>query len=105
MTNRKSDNRIVRHNRIRSKVQGTAARPRLAVYRSNRYLEAQVIDDAAGKTLFSAKMDDAAKLGAEMAKRAKAAGIETVVFDRGGFRFAGKVAAIAAAAREGGLKF
>ena len=98
-------NRTRRHNRIRAKVKGTAARPRLAVYRSNRFVEAQVIDDDAGKTLVSAKMDDAKALGTDIAKRAKAAGITAVVFDRGGFRYAGRVARVAEAAREGGLKF
>ena len=105
MSTRKGNNRIVRHSRIRSKVAGTALRPRLAVYRSNRYLEAQVIDDTLGRTLFSAKMDDAQKLGAEIVKRAKDAGITAVVFDRGGFRYAGAVKALADAVREGGLKF
>lgn len=104
-----------RHARIRSRVTGTAARPRLAVYRSNRYIHVQIIDDVAGKTLVSGstkdvaagdkKMDAAKKLGSELAKRAKAAGVETVVFDRGGFRYTGRVATLAAAAREAGLKF
>jgi large subunit ribosomal protein L18 len=94
-----------RHNRIRAKVKGTSERPRLAVYKSNRYMEAQVIDDTAGRTLLSAKMDDAKKLGTDIAKRAKAAGISTVVFDRGGFRYTGRIAVLADAAREGGLKF
>jgi len=94
-----------RHNRIRAKVTGTPERPRLCVYRSNRYIEAQVIDDVSGKTLVAGKMDDAQKLGSDIAKRAKAAGIEKVVFDRGGFRYTGRVAALATAAREGGLKF
>jgi len=94
-----------RHNRIRAKVKGTLARPRLCVYRSNRYMEAQIIDDTAGKTLVSGKMDDAKKLGVEIAKKAKAAGIEAVVFDRGGFRYTGQVALLAQAARDGGLKF
>src|SRR3989344_6651594 len=93
-----------RHNRIRAKVKGTLARPRLCVYRSNRYMEAQIIDDTAGKTLVSGKMDDAKKLGVEIAKKAKAAGIEAVVFDRGGFRYTGQVALLAQAARDGGLK-
>jgi large subunit ribosomal protein L18 len=75
------------------------------VYRSNRYIEAQVIDDTKGHTLFSVKMDDAKKLGAEIAKRAEAAGITAVVFDRGGFRYTGRVAAVAQAARDGGLTF
>ncbi|MBX4192265.1 50S ribosomal protein L18 [Candidatus Parcubacteria bacterium] len=98
-------NRIRRHNRIRAKVSGTAERPRFCVYKSNRYLEAQLIDDTKGKTLFSGKMDDAAKLGKDIATRAKAAGITKVVFDRGGFRYTGQVAALAAAARESGLEF
>lgn len=99
------NNRQRRHNRIRAKVQGTAERPRLAVYKSNRYLEVQVIDDTAGKTLASIKVDDAKKAGIEIAKKAKAAGIESVVFDRGGFRYTGAIAVLADAAREGGLKF
>lgn len=99
------NNRIRRHNRIRAKVKGTAARPRLCVYKSNRYLEVQVIDDTAGKTLASIKVDDAKKAGAEIAKKAKAAGIDSVVFDRGGFRYTGAIATLADAAREGGLKF
>jgi large subunit ribosomal protein L18 len=98
-------NRTRRHNRIRAKVQGTAQRPRLAVYKSNRYLEAQVIDDDKGHTLAAVKMDDAKKAGAEIAKAAKAAGISAVVFDRGGFRYTGAIATLADAAREGGLKF
>lgn len=98
-------NRIRRHNRIRAKVQGTAERPRLCVYKSNRYLEVQVIDDAKGMTLASVKMDDAAKAGQEIAKKAKAAGVDAVVFDRGGFRYTGAIATLADAAREGGLKF
>ncbi len=98
-------NIIRRHNRIRAKVKGTPERPRLAVYRSNRYMEAQVIDDTVGKTLMSAKMNDAVKVGEDIAKRAKAAGITKVVFDRGGFRYTGSVAALAEAARKGGLEF
>lgn len=99
------NNRIRRHNRIRAKVQGTALRPRLCVYKSNRYLEVQVIDDTAGKTLASVKLDDAKKAGQEIAKKAKAAGVEAVVFDRGGFRYTGAIAVLADSAREGGLKF
>ncbi len=104
-----------RHNRIRKAVVGSAARPRLSVYKSNRYIHAQIIDDAAGKTLVSGstrdiakgakKMDGATKLGSELATRAKAVGISTVVFDRGGFRYTGRVAAVAEAARAGGLEF
>lgn len=106
-----------RHARIRAKVSGTSERPRLAVYKSNRYLHAQIIDDTAGKTLVSGstkaegkakqtkKMDAAKALGLDLAKRAQAAGITTVVFDRGGFRYTGRVSMLAEAAREGGLKF
>ena len=97
--------RIRRHARIRAKVKGTAERPRLCVYKSNRYMEAQLIDDTKGNTLIAGKMDDAGKLGEDIAKRAKAAGIAKVVFDRGGFRYAGRVAALADAARKGGLEF
>lgn len=99
------DKRIARHNRIRAKVQGTALRPRLCVYKSNRYLEAQVIDDTKGRTLASVKSDDAQKAGEEIAKKAKTAGITKVTFDRGGFRYAGRVAALAEAARKAGLEF
>ncbi len=101
----KTQGRIRRHKRVRARVAGTAVRPRLSVYKSNRYLEAQLIDDAAGVTLVSGKMDDAQKLGAHIAKLAKDKGITRVVFDRGGFRYTGGVAILAAAAREGGLQF
>ncbi len=103
-----------RHARIRAKIAGTAARPRLAVYKSNRYVHAQIIDDEARKTLvagstkeFNAgkKLDSAKKLGEELAKRAKEARISKVVFDRGGFRYTGRVAAVAEAARAAGLEF
>lgn len=107
-----------RHARIRARVIGTAERPRLAVYKSNRYMHIQLIDDEKGVTLLAGstkaakgskkqakKMDAAKVLGADLAKRAKAAGIAAVVFDRGGFRYTGRVATLAEAAREGGLKF
>lgn len=103
-----------RHKRIRAKVKGTAERPRLAVYKSNRYLHAQIIDDASATTIVAGstkemgkdkKMEAAEKLGTELAKRAKAAGITKVVFDRGGFRYIGRVATLADAARKGGLEF
>jgi large subunit ribosomal protein L18 len=106
--------RAQRHNRLRHKVSGTAERPRLAVYRSNKFVYAQLIDDVAGKTLASADSRKEAKgtgvekatlVGAAVAKAAKAANIETVVFDRGGFQYAGIVKAVAEGAREGGLKF
>lgn len=96
---------------------GTPERPRLAVFRSNRHIVAQVIDDASGRTLASASTlesdvrsggpankEAAAKVGRLLAERAKAAGVEKVVFDRGGFRYHGAVAAVADAAREGGIK-
>ena len=107
-----------RHIRVRKKVSGTAARPRLVVTRSARHLVAQVVDDTAGRTLASAstmeadlrgatedKTAKARKVGQKVAERAKAAGVETVVFDRGGNRFHGRVAALAEGAREAGLDF
>ncbi len=94
-----------RHARIRAKVKGTAERPRLAVYKSNRYIEAQLIDDEAGKTLLSGKMADGSKLAVELAAKAKQKGIAKVVFDRGGFRYTGSVAAFADAVRKAGLDF
>ena len=116
----KSDYRKRRHLRLRNKVQGTAERPRMAVYVSNRYIYVQVIDDVAGKTLAAAstvekeigkmvegksKTEAAKIVGAEAAKRAIAAGITEVVFDRGGYIYTGRVAAVADGAREAGLKF
>jgi large subunit ribosomal protein L18 len=107
-----------RHIRVRKRVAGTAERPRLVVTRSNRGITAQVIDDNVGHTLASASTLDSSIRGAEgdksakakqvgalVAERAKAAGIESVVFDRGGNRYAGRIAALADAAREAGLKF
>jgi large subunit ribosomal protein L18 len=113
----KRDARVRRHARVRKHVRGTAERPRLAVFRSNRHISAQVIDDRTGKTLASASTheadlrdgssnkDAAAKVGQRVAERAKDAGIERVVFDRGGFLYHGRVAAVAEAAREAGLEF
>lgn len=110
----KQQSRIARHNRIRARVSGSATRPRLAVYKSNRYLHVQLIDDEARKTLVGAstkdiapkakKMDGAKALGEEMAKRAKGLGVTEVVFDRGGFRYIGRVATFADAVRAGGIK-
>ena len=106
-----------RHRRIRGKIAGTAERPRLAVFRSNRGIFAQLIDDEAGKTLAGAswldlaktfkgnKSEQAAEVGKALAKAAKAAGVETCVFDRGGYLYHGRVKALAEGAREGGLKF
>ncbi len=106
-----------RHQRVRQKVVGTAARPRLVVTRSNRHMFAQVVDDSKGATLVWAstmepelraddakKTDKAKKVGELIASRAKEAGIEEVVFDRGGNKYHGRVAAVAEGAREGGLK-
>jgi large subunit ribosomal protein L18 len=104
---------------VRKKVHGTATRPRLAVFRSNKHLVAQVIDDDAGRTLVAAStaepdqraagsggtVDAATRIGTLVAERAKAAGIEQVVFDRGGFLYHGRIAALATAAREAGLEF
>ena len=106
-----------RHVRVRKSVEGTPQRPRLAVFRSNRHIVAQVIDDIAGITLAAASTreaelrstggnrEGAAKVGTLVAERAKAAGVEAVVFDRGGYRYHGRVAAVAEAAREAGLEF
>ncbi len=122
MSKNKSRNaaRLRRHSRVRKKVHGTAEVPRLNVYRSLSEIYAQVIDDEAGNTLVSAstldnglssqmeglnKSDQANLVGKELAKRAKAKGIEAVVFDRGGYRFIGRVKALADGAREGGLQF
>ena len=109
--------RVRRHTRVRKKVRGEANRPRLAVFRSNKHIVAQVIDDRAGRTLAAASSletdlrqgsgnkESAAKVGKLVAERAKAAGVSTVVFDRGGFLYHGRVAALADAAREAGLEF
>ena len=107
-----------RHFRLRKKVSGTPARPRLVVTRSSRHIFAQVVDDLAGHTLVSAstldvsirgaegnKTDQAKKVGELVAERAKAAGITAVVFDRGGNAYAGRIAALADSARESGLSF
>lgn len=106
-----------RHYRVRKQVQGTAARPRLAVFRSNKHIVAQVIDDSTGVTVAAAStvekgwdgrgntVDAATKVGAAVAERAKQAGVTTVVFDRGGNLYHGRVAALADAAREAGLEF
>jgi large subunit ribosomal protein L18 len=114
---KKRQGRLRRHNRVRRKVRGTAERPRLAVFRSNRHIAAQVIDDVSGRTLAAAStveadlrsaagsnVDAATRVGQLVAERAKAAGVERVVFDRGGFLYHGRVAAVADAAREAGLE-
>ena len=105
-----------RHKRVRGKVAGTAERPRLVVFRSNRGIEAQLVDDLEGKTLAAAswlhlksfkgsKSEQAAEVGKLLAANAKQAKVEAVVFDRGGYLYHGRVKALADAAREGGLKF
>ena len=118
MNRTKEDIRERIHRRIRKRMAGTAERPRLAVFRSARHISAQVIDDRAGRTLAAAStveadlrtgatgnVDAATKVGKLVAERAKAAGVEKVTFDRGGFRYQGRVAALADAAREAGLEF
>lgn len=116
----KNTDRLARHARVRKKIGGTAERPRFDVYRSNMHIYVQVIDDVAGKTLAAvstvekeigkmvegkSKTEAAKIVGAEAAKRAIAAGITEVVFDRGGYIYTGRVAAVADGAREAGLKF
>ena len=116
---KRRSSRLIRHARVRKKIHGTAERPRLAVFRSNKHLVLQVIDDVEGRTIASASSNEAtqrnigsgstveaaARLGQLLAERAKAAGVEKVVFDRGGFAYHGRIAAAAAAAREAGLEF
>jgi len=116
----KNADRIKRHARVRAKISGTPEKPRLSVYRSLTHIYAQIIDDVAGNTLVAASTveKDVAKLvegktkceaakivGAEVAKRALAKGIDTVVFDRGGYIYTGRVSSLADGAREAGLKF
>ena len=114
LTTRQARNR--RHKRVRKLVSGTAERPRLVVFRSNRGIGAQLVDDNAGKTLAAAswldvrdakgaKTEQAAEVGKLLADKAKAAGVKTAVFDRGGYLYHGRVKALADAAREGGLQF
>jgi large subunit ribosomal protein L18 len=102
-----------RHTRVRAKISGTPERPRLAVYRSNRFVSVQLIDDVAGKTIAQAhgrefpgaQSAQAASVGKAIAERAKKAGVTAVVFDRGGYSYAAQVRSLADAAREGGLTF
>ena len=112
----RSDLRVVRHTRLRKKISGTAERPRLSVFRSLKHISAQIIDDTTGHTIASASTVEkeiiangnaagAKMVGAKIAERAKAAGISAVVFDRGGFRYHGRVASLAEGAREAGLEF
>jgi large subunit ribosomal protein L18 len=112
----KPQKRLRRRRRVRARIRGSAERPRLSVYRSNRGVFAQLIDDDAGRTIAGvswtedelrklSSMEQAKRVGQLLAERGKVAGVETCVFDRGGYRFHGRVAAIAEGAREGGLKF
>ncbi len=110
----KAEKRARRHRRIRASVRGTAERPRLSVFRSNRYMYAQLIDDDKAVTVASASSKDLAKktlmeqakaVGERVAKDGKAKGVTKVVFDRGGFTYTGRIKALADAAREGGLEF
>ena len=113
----RNQQRLRRHRRVRGKISGTAARPRLCVYRSNKNIYAQIIDDVKGVTLVSASTlevgfegatgnkEAAKKVGQKLAEKALAAGIETVVFDRGGYIYHGRVSELADGAREAGLKF
>ncbi|MDE3133013.1 MAG: 50S ribosomal protein L18 [Acidobacteriota bacterium] len=112
----KEAQRLRRRRRVRAKVQGTAERPRISVFRSNRGIAAQLIDDESGRTLAAVNWveaplrelkgsEQAKKAGGLLAERAKAAGIDTAVFDRGGYQYHGRVQALADGAREGGLSF
>lgn len=115
-TKTRQELRVVRHTRVRKKIAGTAERPRLAVFRSLQHISAQLIDDTTGRTLVAASSQEKAleatgnaegakKVGQALAERAQAAGIKSVVFDRGGFRYHGRVASLADGARESGLEF
>ena len=112
----KAQKRLRRRRRVRAKVSGTAERPRLSVFRSNKGVFAQLIDDRSGRTLAAVNwiepelrelgtMDQAKRAGELLAERAKAAGVDTCVFDRGGYRYHGRVRALADGARESGLRF
>jgi large subunit ribosomal protein L18 len=116
MTATSTSRRLRRRRRVRAMVAGTAERPRLSVFRSNRGIQAQLIDDRAGHTLAAvtwtegelkslSRMEQARRVGELIAERAKSAGVEECVFDRGGYRYHGKVRALAEGAREGGLRF
>jgi large subunit ribosomal protein L18 len=112
----KPQQRLRRRRRVRAKIRGSAERPRISVFRSNRGIFAQLVDDDAGRTIAAVnwteaelrslgRLDQAKRAGALMAERAKAAGIERVVFDRGGYQYHGRVRAFAEGAREAGLQF
>ncbi|MBN1528392.1 MAG: 50S ribosomal protein L18 [Thermoleophilaceae bacterium] len=115
-TTTRPQSRLRRRRRVRAKVAGTAERPRLSIFRSNRGIQAQLIDDVKGHTVAAVtwtekdlkglgRMEQAKKAGELIAERGKAAGVEDCVFDRGGYRYHGKVKALAEGAREGGLRF
>lgn len=115
-TKSRNDMRVVRHVRLRKRLVGTTERPRLAVYKSNKHISAQIIDDVNRTTVASASSlekdlkasdnsEGAKKVGQALAERAKKAGVTSIVFDRGGFRYTGVVASLADGAREGGLEF
>ncbi len=110
----KPQRRLKRRRRVRAKIVGTAERPRISVFRSNRGISVQLVDDLGGRTLASVqwtefrdakKMEQAAQVGKALAERAKSAGVERAVFDRGGYQYHGRVKALAEAAREAGLAF
>ncbi|MBI4160611.1 MAG: 50S ribosomal protein L18 [Candidatus Yanofskybacteria bacterium] len=113
----KREQRIMRHKRVRAKIKGTKDVPRISVFRSNKHIFAQLIDDAAGRTMASntlksrlatnkgTKTESATKIGEKLAEKAKEAGIKKVVFDRGGYKYHGRVKALAEGLRKGGLEF
>lgn len=117
MSGSRREARARRHARVRKRIRGTAQRPRLAVYRSNKYIYAQVIDDIEGRTIVAASsqesdlrserlnVETASKVGELLASRAKEVGVDAVVFDRGGYKFHGRIKALAEAARKQGLEF
>lgn len=115
-TKTRQELRLARHARVRKRLSGTPEKPRLAVFRSLKHISAQIIDDTTGHTLCSASsrekdlnaggnVEGAKKVGSALAERAKKAGLKTVVFDRGGFQYHGRVASLADGAREAGLEF
>lgn len=113
----RTEARIRRHRRVRKNIKGSAARPRMAIFRSNRYIYVQLVDDTAGRTIASASSQEkdfrsaklneetAAKVGKLIGDRAQESGIKEVVFDRGGYKYHGKIKALADAARKSGLEF
>lgn len=115
MKKTKPQRRLARHQRVRAKIKGTPERPRVSIFKSNRYISAQIIDDQSGKTLLSnslkekikakSKTEKATKIGEMLAEKIKAAGINEIVFDRGGFKYHGRVKALADGLRKGGIKF